>query len=243
MPGAFAEFISVPCEALVKLPQNVSDNEGACIQSLGSSMATVADTNIKVGDTVVVLGQGVMGLNILQLSRVSGAGATIGVDIKPTNLKLSQLLGADHSIDASKEDVVALVQDLTHGVGADIVFECAGGSPKEGLSGSKSLEQALQIVADTGKVIQVANIGPTIEFRPDILRKKSIRYIFPLNSTSLSSLLFQHAVRLVANGQVKIKPTITHILSGLDKVPQSFEITANKAKYAAVNPAQVIVSP
>ncbi len=242
MPGAFAEYISVPFEPLVKLPQNISDNEGACIQSLSSSMATVADTNIKVGDTVVILGQGVMGLNILQLSRVSGAGVTIGVDIKPTNLKLSRLLGADYPIDASKEDVVAIVKDLTHGLGADIVFECAGGSPKEGLSGSKSLEQALQIVADAGKVIQVANIGPKIEFWPDILRKKSIRYIFPHSSSSLSPLLYQHTVRLVANGQVKVKPTITHVLSGLDKVPESFEITANKSKYDAVNPAQVLVS-
>jgi threonine dehydrogenase-like Zn-dependent dehydrogenase len=49
-------------------------------------------------------------------------------------------------------------------------------------------------------------------------------------------------VRLVATGLVKIKPTITHVLSGLDKVPEAFKITANKSKYDAVNPAQVIVS-
>jgi len=239
MPGAFAEYITVPSEVLTVLPTSVSDSEGACMQSLGSSMADVADTDMQPGDTVVVLGQGVMGLNVLQCAKVSGAGLVIGVDVRPTNLRLSKELGSDYQVDATKDDPVELVRDITKGLGANIVFECAGGSPKEGLAGSKTLEQALQIVTDAGKVLQVATFGHSIDFQPDFLRRKSIRYIFPQSS---SSKLFEHVVRLVAIGQVKVKPTITHVLSGLDKVTEAFEITANKGKYDAVNPAQVIVS-
>jgi len=239
IPGAFAEYLAVPAEAVTVLPPAVSDSEGACMQSLGSSMADVADTDIQPGDTVVVLGQGVMGLNLLQLAKVSGAGLVIGVDVRPTNLRLSKELGSDYQIDATKDDPVEAVRDITGSLGANVVFECAGGSPKEGLSGSKTLEQSFQIVTDVGKVVQVSHFGEPIEFRPEVLRRKSIRYIFPQSS---SSKLFEHVVRLVAVGQVKIKPTITHVLFGLEKVPESFEITANKGKYDAVNPAQVVVS-
>jgi threonine dehydrogenase-like Zn-dependent dehydrogenase len=239
MPGAFAEYLAVPAEALAVLPAAVSDSEGACIQSLGSSMADVADTQIQPGDTVVVLGQGVMGLNVMQLAKVNGAGITIGVDVRPTNLRLSKELGSDYQVDAAKDDPVAVIREITDGLGANVVFECAGGSPKEGLSGSKTLEQAFQIVTDAGKVVQVSHFGQPIEFRPDVLRRKSIRYIFPQSS---SSKLFEHVIRLVAAGQVKIKPTISHVLVGLDKVPEAFEITGNKGKYDTVNPAQVVVS-
>jgi threonine dehydrogenase-like Zn-dependent dehydrogenase len=48
-------------------------------------------------------------------------------------------------------------------------------------------------------------------------------------------------VRLVASGRIRLKPVITHVLSGIESVPQAFEITGNKAKYKAINPAQVMV--
>ena len=51
----------------------------------------------------------------------------------------------------------------------------------------------------------------------------------------------EHTVRLVASGRVRLKPTITHVLHGLEAVPQAFEITANKGKYQAINPAQVVL--
>jgi threonine dehydrogenase-like Zn-dependent dehydrogenase len=48
-------------------------------------------------------------------------------------------------------------------------------------------------------------------------------------------------VRLVSSGRVRLKPAITHVLSGIESVPQAFEITANKGKFQAINPAQVMM--
>jgi len=70
------------------------------------------------------------------------------------------------------------------------------------------------------------------------MRVRSLRWLFPDIST------FGHleqTVRLAASGMVRIKPTITHILDGIESVPQAFEITANKGKYTAINPAQVMM--
>ena len=48
-------------------------------------------------------------------------------------------------------------------------------------------------------------------------------------------------MRLVATGRISMAPTIRHVLEGIDKVPEAFEITANKGKYQAINPAQVVM--
>ena len=72
----------------------------------------------------------------------------------------------------------------------------------------------------------------------DRLRERSLRYLFPDISTQQH---LAHTVRLVATGRVRVKPTITHVLSGLQSVPQAFEITAKKAAYKAINPAQVVL--
>lgn len=236
--GAFCERFVVPTDLLVKLPDSVSDAEGACMQPLGSAIAEVADADIQVGDTVVVMGQGVMGLYVVQLARIGGAGRVIGVDIKRSNLQLSEELGSDHQVDSGEVDPVEAIRDLTGGLGADIVFECAGGSPAEGLAGFKALEQAIDIAAIDGKVVQVAQITEPFLFNPGRPRGKSLRYLFPRHE---NARFMEHAVRVVAGGRVKVKPLITHVLYGLEKVPEAFEITSNKGRYGAMNPAQVVV--
>ncbi|MHB1162759.1 MAG: zinc-dependent alcohol dehydrogenase [Chloroflexota bacterium] len=239
IPGALCEYLALPAEALAVLPPEVSDGEGACMQPLAGCMSDISDAGIRPGDTVAITGQGVMGLNILQLARISGAGRVIGIDIKKSNLRLSKELGSSYQVDASEVDPVEAVRELTHGFGPDIVFECAGGSPGEGLAGTRTLNQAMQMVTDAGKVVQVAMFGGRIEIDADLLRKKSISYIFPKAPTAAQ---MDHAVNVVADGRVKVSSLITHVLYGIEKVQESFEITANKGKYDAVNPAQVVVS-
>ena len=133
---------------------------------------------------------------------------------------------------------MAVIRELTGGNGADIVFECAGGSPKQGLAGHKTVMQAVDAVRPGGKIIGVSWFGQPLEIDIDTLRERSLRYLFPDISTRGH---LEHTVHLVASGRVELKSTITHMLDGLDKVPQAFEITANKGKYKAINPAQVVI--
>ena len=77
-----------------------------------------------------------------------------------------------------------------------------------------------------------------LEIDLDLLRERSLRYLFPDISTQAH---LEHTVRLVASGRVRLKPAITHVLRGLGSVPEAFEITANKGKYQAINPAQVML--
>src|SRR5262249_22127533 len=87
-----------------------------------------------------------------------------------------------------------------------------------------------------GKIIGVSWFGGPLQLNIDLLRERSLRYLFPDISTQAH---LEHTVRLVASGRVRLAPTITHVLEGIESVPEAFEITANKAGYKAINPAQV----
>lgn len=239
LPGCFSEFALLPEIALTKVEDNISDSEAACLQSLSDSVASVETANIRIGDSVAILGQGSMGLECMQVARVSGAGRMIAVDVREEACQMAHELGADHVINAARQDPVEAIRALTGGNGADIVFECAGGSAKQGLAGTRSLMQAIDAVRSGGTIVGVSWFGSSVDFPIDVLRERSLRYVFPDIST-LEHL--EHTVRLVAGGRVRVKPAITHILEGIEAVPQAFEITANKGKYKAINPAQVVIA-
>jgi len=238
LPGCFSEFAELPEVALAHVDGRISNGEAACLQSLSDSVAAVETANIRLGDTVALFGQGSMGLECMQISRVSGAGKIIAVDVREEACAMAGELGADYVINAAKEDPVAVIHELTGGNGADVVFECAGGSPKQGLAGVRSLNQAIDAARSGGTIVGVSWFGGPIEFPVDVLRERSLRYVFP-DISSLEHL--EHTVRLVGAGRVRLKPMITHVLAGIERVPEAFEITANKAKYKAINPAQVVI--
>ncbi|MDZ4686285.1 MAG: zinc-binding dehydrogenase [Planctomycetaceae bacterium] len=237
-PGCFSELALLPEIALVRVDDRISDSEAACLQSLSDSVASVETAGIQMGDSVAIYGQGSMGLECLQIARISGAGLIVSVDVRDESCRMSLELGADHALNARTCDPVESIRELTGGNGADVVFECAGGSPKQGLAGTQTLRQAIDSARSGGKVIGVSWFGGPLELNVDLLRERSLRYLFPDISTQAH---LEHTVRLVASGRVRLKPTITHVLQGLASVPQAFEITANKGVHRAINPAQVML--
>jgi len=236
LPGCFSELAILPEIALVKVDDRISDSEAACLQSLSDSVAAVETAEMRIGDTVVVLGQGSMGLECMQIARASGAGRIITADVRDEACAISRSHGADHALNATQCDVVQAIRDLTDGIGADIVFECAGGSTTQGLAGTRTLAQAIDAVRSGGKIVGVSWFGGPLELDIDTLRERSLRYVFPDISTPEH---LEHTVRLVATGRVRLADTITHVLDGIEEVPRAFDITANKGKYKAINPAQV----
>jgi threonine dehydrogenase-like Zn-dependent dehydrogenase len=237
LPGCFSEFAILPEIALVLVDDRITDSEAACLQSLSDSVAAVETAGLRVGDTVAIFGQGSMGFECMQVAKNCGAGRIITVDVRDEALTLSRSLGADLAINAKTQDPVEAIRELTEGVGADVVFECAGGSPRQGLAGSSTLTQSIDAVRSGGKIIGVSWYGEPFPVDVDLLRERSLRYLFPDISTSAH---LEYTVRLVASGRIQVKPMVTHVLHGLGAVPEAFEITANKGKYQAISPAQVL---
>jgi threonine dehydrogenase-like Zn-dependent dehydrogenase len=237
--GCMAEYVTLPAGAIAAVPDSITDSEATQMQPMVGIVSTVQVTGVEMGDSIVVLGQGSMGMNVTQVASVCGAGKVIAVDVRDDILEISKKSGADVTINATKEDPIKKVMEATNGIGADIVFECAGGNPQHGLSGVRTLTQALGMVRDQGKITQVAMLGAgaTFETAPINMRGLIYRGLGPCKWDHL-----RFAINLVASKRVKLSPLVTHTLDGIEKVPEAFEITGNKAKYGAINPAQVIIS-
>jgi threonine dehydrogenase-like Zn-dependent dehydrogenase len=238
-PGCLAEYFAIPASTIAALPPQISDKEACALQPLVSIMGSVQATGIEMGDTVVVIGQGPMGLDCVQVARVAGAGKVIAVARRDPVLAISKQLGADVTINATRTDAVEAVLDLTGGMGCDVVFECAGGSKSQGHAGCDTFVQGLEMLRNEGRIVEIGFLPVDAEIPIRLIDKKGIRIVgrrFP------SPKMINYAIDLVASKRVLIEPTVTHVLHGIEKVPEAFEISGNKAKYGAINPAQVVIA-
>jgi D-arabinose 1-dehydrogenase-like Zn-dependent alcohol dehydrogenase len=124
--GGLAEYVKVPARNLVKLPAGLSYEEAA---TLGCSATTAIHAaglaRLRPGEVALVYGFGGVGAALVQYCHVAGA-RVLAVGRSPAKLQLARDLGAEATIDASKEDVPARVRELTGGRGADVVFELVG---------------------------------------------------------------------------------------------------------------------
>lgn len=237
-PGCLAEYAAVPHYAVVPIPDEVSDYAGAAMQPVAECVASVDSAQIECDDVVVVIGQGSMGIYSMQAARHTLAGEVIAVDVRPEPLSMAKEFGADHCIDASEADPVEAVLELTGGKGADVVIESAGGPPKEGLAGSATVDQAFGMVRDCGKIVINSMIPGVTGIDFIRWRMKSINLIFPMMA-DLRHL--RTSALMTAQGRMRVDPLVSHVVWGLEHAPKAFEITAEKARFGATGPCQIVV--
>jgi alcohol dehydrogenase len=126
--GAQAEYLLVPnAQAnLAKIPDDLTDEQVVLLADIASTGFSGAESaNIRIGDTVVVLAQGPIGLCATAGAKLMGASFIIGVDGDPVRMKMARQMGADVVLDPKECDVVAEVKKLTGG-GADVAIEALG---------------------------------------------------------------------------------------------------------------------
>src|SRR5205085_5983026 len=113
-------------KTIVPLPEELSFAEGAAVAcGTGTAYGALRRMRIVGGDTLAVFGQGPVGLSATVLGVAMGA-RVIAVETSAERMKLAQEFGADAMIDASKEDAVQALKELTRGVGVDLALDCTG---------------------------------------------------------------------------------------------------------------------
>jgi Zn-dependent alcohol dehydrogenase len=147
--GTFCETTVVDATAVVKLPDDLDLSVAALLgcavlTGVGAALNTAT---ITPGDTVVVVGCGGVGLNVIQGARLAGAGEIVAVDIHPDKLDLARRMGATTTVDASTADPIGAVFDLTGQRGADVAFEAIGSGP--------TIDQTVTLTRRGGQAILV----------------------------------------------------------------------------------------
>lgn len=242
-PGALAEYVRVPVESLCRLPDGVTDAEGAAMQPMASSVLCTIDADIAPGDDVAVIGAGVMGIQCALLAKRFGAGSVLAVDVRDRPLAIAAENGLI-PVDAKTTDTVETIREMTDGIGADVVFEAVGGDQNHGTEGTDPLAQSVAAVRRGGTVLQVSHIEGDIQIKPRYLRGKSVSWVNPRKGVipvSPGTDTGDLAARLVANDEIPIGEYVTHELDGLAEFERAVDITLDKDDYGALGPAQLVL--
>ena len=159
--GGQSEFVRVPYAngTLFKLPESLSSGaDDARVLPLSDNFSTgfhgAINTNIKPGETVVVIGDGAVGLSTVMAATLFGPSTIILVGRHDTRLELGRKAGATHVVNAKNADPIAFVKDLTDGRGAASIIDTIGNKT--------SLSQTLE-VARAGASISVIGLGHLFE--------------------------------------------------------------------------------
>ena len=216
--GAYAEYIKVPARTVLvnmqEIPSNVSFEEAAITEPLACVLHGVEEANVKLGDTVVVIGAGPIGLLHLLTVKKMGAEKVVVIDLVDERLNVAKELGADETINAGKENSVEKVQQLTGGYGADIVIEAIG-SPA-------TWEQALRLARKGGTILEFGGCPPGTEIK---LNTEMLHYgeLTVLGAFHTTPLHFRKALNLISSRTVDVRPLVTKRMR-LEDIKQAFEI-------------------
>jgi L-iditol 2-dehydrogenase len=210
--GGFCEYGYAIGPNLRTIPHNVSYAEACFTEPLACCINGIRRCNIQVGNDAIVIGSGPIGLMHLQLAKHLGA-RVISCDIIEERLEKAKSLGADESINASKENPIERAKELTEGRGADSVVIAVGGQ--------KPIEQGIEMAGICGTVNIFAGTYPpaVISFDPNVVHYKQL---WVTGSHDYTPHDFTMALKLIANGIVRVKPLISHVLP-FEKTKEGFD--------------------
>lgn len=153
--GAFAEYVAVPQNICYQLPKDLPFEYAAMIEAVSVAVHAANRAPVKLGDTAVVVGSGMIGLLVVQAIRLAGCSQVIAVDLEQNRLDKAIQLGADVGLKADAVDVPAEVKKLTGGRGADVVIEVVGAT--------RTIRTAIDCTRKGGAITLVGNLAPNVE--------------------------------------------------------------------------------
>jgi len=210
--GVFAQYVRVPLENLLKIPDEVSFEEAALVQPVAVAVHAFRRTAFQGGCTAAVLGAGPIGALLCLLARASGGTTVVVSEPNPFRRELMKNLGFP-AIDPIAEDLVAVAfSHLNRGdEGFDVVFDAAGST--------NSIQQATEMTRVRGQVMMVATYHGNPKLGIMSARKREVDLL-----TTRAHIFddFRASLNLISSRQLDVRPLITNKI-GLDEVPDAFD--------------------
>jgi L-iditol 2-dehydrogenase len=217
--GGFAEYVRVMDwiveKGTVRIPDGVSFEQACFVEPVNTCLKGIETLCLKADETVLVVGQGPIGLILATLAKRAGA-RVITSDLYPARLTIAKSFGLNLTIDASKADAGQMVHEMTEGRGADAVILAVGGS--------SLIRPAMDAARPGGRVLlfaQTTRGEATIDPAAVCVDEKTL-----LGSYSASVDLQEESVRFVMNGEMDLERLISHRFP-LDRSVDALELAAH----------------
>ena len=215
--GGYAEYICAPVDNLLRLPDNVSFDEGAIFESFICPFGAVYNCGGILDSAVLIMGAGPAGLAFILSAKAAGAGKIIVAARNKARLEVAASLGADVIVDIASDDVKDIIMAETGGLGPELVIEAAGAA--------QSIADSVTYCRHGGRVLLYGLPGAdaNIPFPVSDIVTRHISIIGTMGNTSV----WQLALDLLECGRVSLGGIVTHRFP-LEKFHDAFALVSSK---------------
>ena len=223
-PGGFAEYIAVVPQmvegVVAKLHDSISYEEGTMIEPAACSYRGISRSGVTPGDTVVILGDGPLGLLHAQAAKTLGATQVIVSGHHDYRLRVAQKVGIDYTVNSKNESIKNYVNEITNDRGADLVIVA--------VASSEATQRAMELIRIGGKVTLIGDFRdvpqPKLEVDPKFLLRDDATL---MASWGCAPYDYQAAYKLIKSGRINVKDMVTHTFS-MEQFSDALELIASR---------------
>jgi len=226
--GGYAEYVTVPAENLVELPETVSYEAAAMMEPMAVAVHAMRRMDVQSKESVVICGLGTIGLLLLMFLREAGVSDILVIGNKDFQKETILELGVseDCYCDSRTQDVKQWIMEKTGGAGIDVFFECVGKN--------ETIVQAINSTIPGGKVMLLGNPHSDMDFEQKVYWKV-LRHQLTLKGTWNSSYIgeadddWHYVLERIAEGKVQPERLITHKLA-FEELEKGLKIMRDKTE-------------
>lgn len=217
-PGAFSEYVAIPEDKVYLLPDGVSFEEGALVEPLAVGIHAAQMAKIRMGDSVLIMGSGTIGLATLVALREAGATRIITTDVEDFNLARARELGAWATVNVRRESLEEKVKEWTKGEGVDAAVIA--------VHVPSLIDQSLGLVRKRGRVVLVAIFDEEATIDPFKIGFTEVEVV---GSCTYDGRDFQAAIDLMSQKGITMESFITHRWP-IERVREALDLMDKRAE-------------
>lgn len=223
-PGGFVEYTRIIRElaenVVIRIPDDMNYEEATMTEPTACSLRAVSRGRVTLGDTVVVIGGGPLGLLNAQVAKCAGASLVILSDHHDFRVEMARRLGIDHAFNAKEMNIEEKVKELTQSRGADLVVVA--------VASTEAVRQGIEMVRWGGKICIFGDFRdvpqPNLEVDPRLMLRDDVTL---MGSWGCAPRDYHTAFNLIKTGRMKVKEMVTHTFP-IEQFADALKVMAEK---------------
>lgn len=212
--GAFAKYVVVEDYMVHKMPDSMTFEQGAIVEPAAVAAYAIQRSGMKMGDTILIVGAGPIGLLTVQVALATGASQIFVSDLSESRLKKAKEVGATHIFNARDKDISDQIRKITKN-GVDVFIDAAGVQA--------SFDTGIDSLRNGGTAILVALFGEKVTHNA---LKQTLRELTIIGTAAYRNI-FPEVIALISSGRLPVEQLVTSVIALDDVLEKGFEALVN----------------